>query len=228
MVLLKFRTIAYFSFITVLLGCYIFIFVELVDRLKERELERFDYTFIELIQALISDRLTFIMKVITYFGSVTWLTIAATVVSLVLAIFHKKRYAVFILFSSGAGALFNLLLKWIFKRERPDILSIIIEHGYSFPSGHSMGSFIFYGSLAIILVKISTPVYLDWIFGGFCVLVILLIGISRIYLGVHYPSDVIAGFAAGGAWLTICGLCLRYGEYMLEKKRRLERISGDA
>lgn len=219
--MLKFRTVAYFSFITVLLGCYIFIFAELADRLKERELERFDNALIEFIQGMISDRLTFIMKVITYFGSVTWLTIAAIIVSLVLAIYQKKRYAVFILFSSGAGALFNLLLKSIFKRERPDLLPIIVAPGFSFPSGHAMASLIFYGALAIILVKISTPVYLDWIFGGFCALVILLIGISRIYLGVHYPSDVIAGFAAGGAWLTICSLCLRYGEYMLEKKRRV-------
>ncbi|WP_158555845.1 phosphatase PAP2 family protein [Peribacillus glennii] len=198
----------------------------IVEELRENELVRFDSAIIQFVQGLVSDRLTSAMKVITYFGSKTWLTFATLGISILLVLMHKKRFAVFLLFSSTAGGLFNMLLKWIFKRERPDIYPIIVEHGFSFPSGHSMGSFIFYGALAIILVKISTPVYLDWLFGGFCALIIFLIGLSRIYLGVHYPSDVIAGFAAGGAWLTICGLLFRYGEYLLKKAKESQGIKG--
>ncbi|MDQ0217882.1 phosphatase PAP2 family protein [Peribacillus cavernae] len=223
MILLKYKTIIYFSFIAVLLVSYIVIFIGLVEELRENELDRFDNTIIQFIQGLISDKLTSFMKFLTFFGSIRWLGSAVIVASLILAVLHKKRYAIFLIVSSGLGSIFNIVLKSIFRRERPDILPIIIEHGFSFPSGHSMGSFILYGSLAIVLVKVSRRLYLDWICVGLCVVAILLIGISRIYLGVHYPSDVIAGFAAGGAWLTICGLGLRYAEYTLAKKSHKRR-----
>ncbi|WP_254052724.1 phosphatase PAP2 family protein [Bacillus sp. V59.32b] len=191
--------------------------------MKENELEQFDSAIIQFIQGQISDQLTSIMKVLTFFGSIPWFIMAAIAVSIFLVLSHKKRYAVFLLFTSWTGLVLNLVLKWMFKRERPDLLPIIAENGFSFPSGHSMGSFVFYGALAVILVRISKHAFLDWIFGSLCALIILFIGISRIYLGVHYPSDVIGGFAAGGAWLTICGLGLRYFEYSFTKKRRGDR-----
>ncbi|CAH0347298.1 phosphatase PAP2 family protein [Bacillus sp. CECT 9360] len=221
--MLKIKTIVYFTFIAMLLALYFFTFTKFAEKLKEKELEQFDTPIIQFIQGRISDQLTSIMKVLTFFGSVPWFIMAAIAISIFLVLFQKKRYAVFLLFTSWSGLVLNFMLKWMFKRERPDLLPIIAENGFSFPSGHSMGSFVFYGALAVILVRISKYALLDWIFGSLCALIILLIGISRIYLGVHYPSDVVGGFAAGGAWLTICGLGLRYFEYSLTKKRRGDR-----
>lgn len=185
--------------------------------MEAQEIGRFDSRIIQIVQGLISDQLTSFMKMVTFFGSVPWFIMAGIAISIFLVLFHKKRYAVFLLFTSWAGLGLNFVLKWMFKRERPDLLPIIAENGFSFPSGHSMGSFVFYGALAIILVRISKHAFLDWTLGGLCALIIMLVGGSRIYLGVHYPSDVIAGFAAGGAWLTICGLGLRFYEYRVTK-----------
>ena len=102
------------------------------------------------------------------------------------------------------SSFFNTLLKWIFHRARPTIHPIIQETGYSFPSGHSMVSFVMYGMLTYFLVLFFVKRSAKIITIIFFSVLVLFIGLSRIYLGVHYPSDVIAGFSAGGTWLVIC------------------------
>ena len=105
----------------------------------------------------------------------------------------------------GGSAVLNQLLKGLFARPRPYFEHpLLIETSYSFPSGHAMGSFVLYGMLAYFAVlalktwRARTAV----VFGA--ALLVLLIGLSRMYLGVHYFSDVVAGFAAGGVWLSAC------------------------
>ena len=97
----------------------------------------------------------------------------------------------------------NLLLKQLVQRPRPDGFRLIAETGYSFPSGHSMVAMAFYGLLAWMVWHYERDRFVRW----FCVigfgLVIVLIGISRIYLGVHYASDVIAGFCVSLIWLAL-------------------------
>lgn len=215
--LLTKKNIQYVCLILSLLAIYSFVFFTLVDDLNENDLRHFDYTLIEFIQSRISDKLTMVMKAITFFGGQAWLIIAVLFTSIGFA-FVKKRYAVYLILSSGLGGLFNLFLKWLIQRERPDFYPLILEGGYSFPSGHSMSSFIFYSSVAIVFAKVSKSKMLDVLIGIAFALLVLTIGISRIYLGVHYPSDVIAGFAAGGFWVCICGLALNY----YELRKRLE------
>lgn len=129
-------------------------------------------------------------------------------------LFYKKiNLSLFVAAASSVGAVFNLFLKSIFQRERPDILQIIHVKGYSFPSGHAMGSFIFYGSVAFIIIHLTCKTSLRWLGAISMSILILLIGISRIYLGVHFPTDIIGGYAAGGAWLLICITVFRYFEY---------------
>lgn len=203
--------------IFVLISVYSFVFIELVDELRENELRNFDYRIIEFVQTRISEKATIVMKSITFLGGKAWL-ITVVIISSIFFSFFKKRYAVYLLLSSGLGSVFNLFLKWLFQRERPDFYPLIVEEGYSFPSGHSMGSFIFYTSVAVVLAKISKNKWLDAFIIFLFVLLVLSIGISRIYLGVHYPSDVVAGFAAGGLWVCICGLVLNYYEF----RKRIE------
>ncbi|WP_264738234.1 phosphatase PAP2 family protein [Cytobacillus firmus] len=207
------KNIIYLALAAAIIGGFLLLFIEIVDELKENELIRFDEAVIQYVQAFISPRLTEYMSVITFLGSVKWLAFSVLMAAVLLFLFKKSSLAWFMVLSSGLGALFNLLLKWIFKRERPDIRPLIEEQGFSFPSGHSMGSFIFYGSLAYMIIHLAKRKRWKTAWTVMLGCFIIMIGLSRIYLGVHFPSDVIAGFAAGGAWLTIMIIGFRYYEY---------------
>jgi membrane-associated phospholipid phosphatase len=196
-----------------LLGLFTFLFAEIAEELKENELEAFDHAIINFVQSFINDQLTTLMFLVTYLGSVKFLVFMAAAGGLILMVYKKWALSVFLLAGAGGGALFNWLLKWIFKRERPDILPLLTESGFSFPSGHSMGSFIFYGASAYILVHLFSRLSLKVLSVLANVLIIFLIGLSRIYLGVHYPSDVAGGFLAGGAWLAACIIIFRLYEF---------------
>jgi undecaprenyl-diphosphatase len=120
-----------------------------------------------------------------------------------LVIFKQKRKALFVFFAgAGALALFSVL-KLIFARPRPLYPLLSPEHGFSFPSGHATFSFVFYGALAYLAWLTNFPKYIKMLMMGFLVGLSLLIGISRIYLRVHYPSDVLAGFCLGYSWLFL-------------------------
>ncbi|KAF0826172.1 phosphatase PAP2 family protein [Cytobacillus firmus] len=205
--------IFYLALAVSIIGGFLLLFIEIVDELKEEELIRFDESVIQYVQAFISPRHTEYMSVVTFLGSVKWLAFSVLIAAVLLFLFKKRSLAWFMVLSSGLGALFNLLLKWIFKRERPDIRPLIEEQGFSFPSGHSMGSFIFYGSLAYMIIHLAKRKRWKAAWTMMLGCFIMMIGLSRIYLGVHFPSDVIAGFAAGGAWLTIMIIGFRYYEY---------------
>ena len=98
---------------------------------------------------------------------------------------------------------FNQLFKFILQRPRPSNYNIITEKGYSFPSGHSMVSMAFYGYIIYLVYKYIKNKYLKWIIISILSLLIISIGISRIYLGVHYTSDVLAGFLISISYLVI-------------------------
>lgn len=102
----------------------------------------------------------------------------------------------------GAGLL-NQLVKFLFQRTRPTIEHLVLQDGYSFPSGHSMASLICYGGIAFLIIQFLSKTWIKWIVGLLAALLIIVIGISRIYLGVHFPSDVIGGFCLAGSWLLL-------------------------
>jgi membrane-associated phospholipid phosphatase len=111
-----------------------------------------------------------------------------------------------LLFSAVAGgALLNLVLKNIFQRTRPAIPgAYMVDTGFSFPSGHSMISLVFYGMIAYLALSyITSKKWKAFIVAG-ALAICALIGFSRLYLGVHFLTDVLAGWAAGGLWLAIC------------------------
>lgn len=144
-----------------------------------------------------SDILTNIMKIITFLGSA--LSIILLTVLLIIVV-KGKRNKILILINVIVTTLLNQLLKNVFQRGRP-FDSIIEESGYSFPSGHSMVSMAFYGFLIYLVYK-SNIKYKGLIVGLLSVLIVL-IGISRIYLGVHYPTDVIGGFTLSLSYLLL-------------------------
>lgn len=135
---------------------------------------------------------------LTYFGSVWFFVPASLLLPFLLHWRGYSRYAVELLLAMAGGAALNELLKAWFHRDRPTT-ALIYQYGLSFPSGHAMLGMAFYGCLAWLAVQHGRR----WGWASLLVLWALLIGLSRVFLHVHYPTDVVAGFAGGTAWLVL-------------------------
>jgi undecaprenyl-diphosphatase len=156
--------------------------------------------------AWVSPGLTAFMRLESLVGQ-TWMAgIISGIVAAVLlrARSHRRLYA--FLATMIGGTLLNPALKAVFHRDRPSGFAALGHAaGYSFPSGHAMAATLLYGSLAyVIYFTIDHSRRLRLLAVTLCTLMILCIGASRIYLGVHYLSDVLAGFAAGLCWVAVC------------------------
>ena len=149
---------------------------------------------------LISDFATPIAKFITNFGGAIFLIILTI---LLLVVLKNKKVGLSICINLVVVTILNQLLKRLLQRPRPTEFRIIEETGYSFPSGHSMVSMAFYGYLIYLIYRFVKNKYLKWISIVLLSLLICLIGISRIYLGVHYTSDVLGGFLISISYLVI-------------------------
>ncbi len=176
-------------------------FMFLIEDVMDSDIMVFDskwYGFISL--HLISDVITPIAKFITNFGSAYWL-IGFSI--FLLFIIKNRKIGISILLNLGISTITNYTLKQILQRPRPTEFRIIDESGYSLPSGHSMVSMAFYGYLIYLVYKNIKNKYIRISLITFLSILIVSIGISRIYLGVHYTSDVIAGFLVAIAYLII-------------------------
>ena len=142
---------------------------------------------------------------ISSLGSAPVLTVVVVLICGYLMLERKFAATAFILFASITGTILNQVLKEFVGRERPHVVPHLSEiSNYSFPSGHSMLSAIIYLSLAVLLTKtVKTRPTKMYIMGAAFFLAFL-IGITRMILGVHYPSDVLAGWTAGTAWAMLC------------------------
>lgn len=163
----------------------------------------FDSSIIAFIQGLESPLLTVVMKFFTFIGS----EIQVTLLTFIIAIFLYKRLryrreAILFMWVMIGSTLLNLTLKTAFQRQRPEIHRIVEASGFSFPSGHSMAAFSLYGIIAFLLWRNAHHLFSRIGLIIVSVAMILVIGISRIYLGVHYPSDVLGGYFVSGFWFT--------------------------
>lgn len=178
-------------------------FILLASELLENELSPFDSLIYHNLKRFISPDLTVGMKLISDLGSSYSLIL---ILAIFWAISRKKKYVYYytktMTVNLCVAAMMNFLFKTFFHRARPDILVLVHAGGYSFPSGHSMVGAAFYGYLIYLCIIFFKKPWKQF-FSVLLFLLILFIGLSRIYLGVHYASDVIGGFLAGFAWLTI-------------------------
>ena len=176
-------------------------FFSLAEDVFNKEIMNGDIVGYKLVSTfLISDFATPIAKFITNFGG----AIILIVLALMLFIFIKnKKIGVSIISNLAIITVLNQLLKRIVQRPRPTEFRIVEESGYSFPSGHSMVSMAFYGYLIYLIYKYVKNKYLKWISIILLSILICSIGISRIYLGVHYTSDVLGGFFISISYLII-------------------------
>ena len=162
---------------------------------------------------IINDKLTPIVKVITHVGGAK-IVFVLTILAIILIKGLKNK--LFLLTGIVGTAGLNVVLKHIIQRERPNINRLIPEKGYSFPSGHSMMSMAFYGMLIFLIFKYVKNTALKWTLIVILTILLSTIGITRIYLGVHYPSDVIGGFVVSLTYLFI--LTEIYNKVKIEEK----------
>lgn len=146
-----------------------------------------------------NDSLTNFFRFVTKFSNVAFLVIFVLIVLLIL----RNKDAVFVIFNLIFLRLLNYVIKVIIKRDRPNILRLIKIGEYSFPSGHAMISMGVYGYLIYLIYKKVKNPYIKYLGIIILSLLIILIGISRIYLGVHYFSDVVAGYTLSLIYLII-------------------------
>ena len=204
----------------IILFLCVIIFLELALDVFQKEIMTKDvlgYKFIST--CLISDTITPIAKVITQMGG----AIALLTITIALLLFLKnKKIGIAIAINLIVATILNLVLKHIVQRPRPTEYRMISETGYSFPSGHSMVSMAFYGFLIYLIYKQVENKKVKW--GLIIALSILIatIGISRIYLGVHYTSDVLAGFTISVSYLIVYTSIVK--KFILEREEKDEKI----
>ena len=184
--------------------CLLFIcligFVFILINVLSGNIQKFDASIYNAVIKIKSNGVTNIFKFITEFGDALVLIII-TLLSLVML--KNKRIAGSIAINLLIFPLLNALLKNMFKRPRPEGFRLIEETGYSFPSGHSMAAMAFYGLIIYFIFENVKNKVARITICTILSLLIIGIGISRIYLGVHYASDVIAGFLVSIAYLVI-------------------------
>lgn len=160
------------------------------------------------------------MRDITAIGGPISLTLITLLVTGFLLVTRKFATAALVLASATGGAILSTLLKDIFLRARPAIVPhLVVVDTTSFPSGHAMNSAIVFLTLGALLTRTQQSRAVQLYLVSVAILLTLLVGISRVYLGVHWPSDVIAGWVVGGAWAALCLAIAR----LLQSHRRIEQ-----
>jgi membrane-associated phospholipid phosphatase len=195
----------------------------LADEVLEGSTRQFDDATRAAVHTFASPPLTLFMRAMSFLGSSQFLTVAS-IAAIVWFAWRKwgREAKLFALTMIGASLL-NITLKLAFKRPRPvPFFNLTAPESFSFPSGHSLASCCFFAGLAAILsgrIKHKRTRTILW---TIAITMFLLIGLSRIYLGVHYTTDVIAGFAAASIWILV----VRYVEIVLARRRKLRERRG--
>lgn len=161
---------------------------------------------------------------ISSLGSNVVLALVALVVIGFLIVSGRRAAALFVAIATGGGALLSVALKAEFVRPRPELVAHLVQvNTTSFPSGHSLGSAVTYLTLGLLLARFQPQWRVRIYLVGVAMLLTLLIGVSRVYLGVHWPTDVLAGWSIGAAWAIACwGIALR-----LQRRGVVEPPDGD-
>ena len=185
------------------------VFLKLVSEIFEQEMNGVDQAVYGVIHGWASPLMDALMLGFTYIGSGVGVVILSIPLLLWLYI-EKKSKLIFLFFfvANIGGASINLVLKHLYQRERPLLDAAIGATGYSLPSGHAMAATIFYGFLAYLFLRGKHTAAAKVVVCLFCIAIILLIGLSRIYLQAHYFTDVMAGYTAGLCWLVACIVAL--------------------
>lgn len=205
------------NFKWIILFILLLIVLAIIEDVFDKEIMKLDIMGYGLISSLINPSVTPIAIIITNLGG----AIAVILLTVIFCILiNNKKISFTILLNVVIATILNILLKNIIQRPRPDDFRLISETGYSFPSGHSMVSMAFYGFLIYLSIKYLKNRKLKVILITSLSILIILIGISRIYLGVHYTSDVIAGFLISACYLIVYTSLVK--KYIIEREEKNE------
>lgn len=188
----------YLKWIICCMSLIIFIFLGILVLTKnDLYIDSIVYNF---ISKYISQDLTNNLKILTHLSS----TIVVVLITLLVLIFYKnKKYGFFMSINLILITIFQYILKFLFLRVRPININLIEETGYSFPSGHSLTVFAFYGFIIYLIYKSNLNKKSKKIYTVLCTIIIFIVGISRIYLGVHFFTDVLGAFTFSLSFLII-------------------------
>lgn len=179
----------------------VYIFTKLATNTLNNKYFNFDSNILNFFYSIRNPILTKIMLFFTFLGKEPIIVISfILVIYLIRKKFRHEATLFFSILVLGFGL--SNLLKVIIARQRPFIHPLVVETFYSFPSGHTMNAFVFYTTLAFFAFRFTRKKLLSLLVSSLFLILIILIGISRIYLGVHYPTDVIAGFIGGFGWFV--------------------------
>ena len=205
---LRHRSVPSPRFSTLLLGlslaaCALVLFGWLGGEVSDGDTHAFDGSIRTWIHAFSSPPLTQIVKAISFTGKVVFLSVVGTVIASVL-IYKRLWEDLALLTTTMAGEIvLELVLKATYQRARPEpYFDLPLPESYSFPSGHALGSLCLYGVPAFIIIRSLRDPVKKLLIAFFTAFWILAVGLSRVYLGVHFPSDVLAGYLAGAVWMT--------------------------
>jgi undecaprenyl-diphosphatase len=186
-------------------------FLQIADEMAEGEMEAFDRAILMAFRNPADPDLPLgpswvheMVRDVTALGSFSLLGLIVLAVCLYLYLARKRSAAGFVLISVLGGTVLSTALKLGYNRPRPDLTTMSEQFTASFPSGHAMLSAVTFLTLGALLARVA-PTYRLQVFSicGALVLTVL-VGLSRLYMGVHYPSDVLAGWCLGSAWALVC------------------------
>ncbi len=191
-----------------------FLFLSVTSEMLEGETRALDETILTALRSprdlgtpIGPDWLTKALTDITSLGGVTVLALLTVLSVVYLLLIRRRVTGLFLLLSVLGGWMVSNGLKLGVARPRPDLVPHLVEvHDLSFPSGHAMLSAVTYLTLGLLLARMQTSRAARYYFVAIAVLLTLLIGTSRVYLGVHFPTDVLGGWSAGAAWACLCWL----------------------
>jgi undecaprenyl-diphosphatase len=178
------------------------LFAVLASEVLEGETQHFDDAVRMTVYGIASPRATTVLHVITQLGSPLFLLPMTLVASLIFLRRRRIRGAILLTATMVGVSLLNWILKSVFQRPRPlPFFGLTVPASYSFPSGHSLAAFCFYGALAaLVTARLRSTLWSAVVWAG-AVVIIVTVGFSRLYLGLHYPSDIIGGYATGFVWV---------------------------
>lgn len=181
----------------------IYLLAQLSEEVLEREAFGFDRTILLWIHQFANPTLDRIMLNVTRLGNPSTVVLIASSALVILWWRRYRQEAKIFLLDCLGGAILSYGLKLAFSKPRPQLWKLLIsEKSYSYPSGHALGSMVLYGFLAYLLGT-HYPKYAR-VFYSIAAILIAAIGLSRLYLGVHWPTDIMAGYGVGFLWITFC------------------------
>lgn len=182
----------------IIVGFAVIIFLIILISVSSENIVNFDNNIYYIVKSFQNEGLTNLLRIITNFGGIVSLFFITIFVSMLLFYYNKRKYALMLVISMLVSSTTYIILKGIVKRPRPIETEMLIpEFGYSFPSGHTTNNTVFYGIMIYIIYKNVESKTLRNVLIALCNLMIITISFSRIYLRVHYPSDVFAGLCLG-------------------------------